>query len=170
MEKIKKHSRYIRIIGQIAFWLSILAGIAALIVIWVGPTEHINLKINNVEYEIDQLQTNHRITLTLTVILVVTVIAYGLRHFYKLFKLYEQGEIFGEDNVRHFSAIGKAMLMWFLAKVFSSIAMDQLAEFAESSVTINLNLSSLIIGVAIILISRVMDEGRKIREEQELTI
>ncbi len=170
MEKLQKQSRIFRIIGQIGFWLAILAGTVAIAVIWLAPSGNVEIKIDNVQYNIEQLQTSHQFLLSLNVLLVVIVIAYGLYHFHRLFKLYEQGEIFGKANVRHFAGIGKAMLLWFVAKVFTSAAMIPLAEYAENGTRVELSLSSLIIGVAIILISKVMDEGRKIHEEQELTI
>ncbi len=170
MEKLQRQSKFIRIVGQIAFWLAIVAGITAIFALWLAPSSDLDINIDNVKFKIDQLLPWHRLLLTGIVIMVIGVVGYGVRHFYRLFKLYEQGEIFGEDNVRHFAAIGKAMMMWFLVRVLINLSMFAHAEYAEMKLNFNLSISSLIIGIAIILISKVMDEGRKIREEQELTI
>lgn len=95
----------------------------------------------------------------------------------KLFKLYEKGEIFSINNVRYIRNTGYGLLATQLINPiyegviglaltwhnppghrYASISMDQT------------NIGILFVGLMVILISWIMAEGCKLREEQQLTI
>lgn len=95
----------------------------------------------------------------------------------RLFRLYEQGLIFHARNVRCFSRLSKVLIGWSLAGLLvdplQSLALT--LHHAAGSRTLVVSIGSdditiLLIGIILSVISWVMEEGRKIHEEQELTI
>jgi magnesium-transporting ATPase (P-type) len=170
MEKIQKHSRTIKIIGRLVFWAAIASTIIFPLLIMLSSSPDTQFSLNETEFDLQSMDTGNRVTLSLISVLASLVLAYGAYHFYKLFGLYEKGIIFAKENVQHISAIGKALLCWFLAELLIDYGTITLSEFAKGPTGINLDLSSLLIGATIFLFARVMDEGRKLREEQELIV
>lgn len=95
----------------------------------------------------------------------------------RLFKVYERGVIFSMNNVRYIRNIGYALIITQIATAlyqalmgfiltwrnpsghrFASIALDQT------------NIGIILVALMVILISWIMLEGCKIREEQQLTV
>ena len=75
--------------------------------------------------------------------------------------LVEAGEFFTAQCVRHIRLLGVLVISdWALTKVLDSMA----------HCGIEFTFGQLVLGLLIILIAWVMDEGRKIQEEQELTV
>jgi hypothetical protein len=86
--------------------------------------------------------------------------AYGLIALNRLFKLYERGIFFARENVSYLKIQG-----WVMAGCgLTQIALKLLSP--QKKISVNL----LVLGLLILLISWIMDEGRKIQEEQELTV
>ncbi len=97
----------------------------------------------------------------------------------RLFKLYEVGEIFSLANVGYLRKIGYALLISQLAHPFYEFAMGAVVTWPNpagqhqryAAVTIGTtNLGILIMGALVILVSWIMAEGYKLREEQQLTV
>ena len=88
------------------------------------------------------------------------LIAYGIIALNRLFKLYERGIIFAKENVRCVNAQGWSMAGCGLIQIALQLF------WAHK----NFSLYRLGIGLLILLIAWIMDEGRKIQEEQELTV
>jgi len=79
---------------------------------------------------------------------------------FALFRLYRQGILFSARNVRHIRSLGYYLIVnW---------AIDYQMQGALRDMPLNTN--SLFVGLLIIFVSWIMDEGRKIQEEQELTV
>jgi len=79
---------------------------------------------------------------------------------FALFGLYRQGILFSAKNVRHIRSLGYYLIVnW---------AIDYQMQGALRDVQLSTN--SLFVGLLIIFVSWIMDEGRKIQEEQELTV
>lgn len=103
--------------------------------------------------------------------------AIGLWFAYKLFRFYDRGELFSPGVVSCLRRIGgMCILIGILVCVSSVIQVAHLDPRSSNfwSVTVPLFILHLffriIPGFAIICIAWIMDEGRKIQEEQELTI
>ncbi|MBN2542935.1 DUF2975 domain-containing protein [bacterium] len=169
MKNLKRYSKYVRMIGQIAFWLLIIIFVTAEILVWVSPANS-KFKVDDNEFILGKAIIRHRLIMSLIVVIVFAVIEYGIYHFYRLFYFYEKGEIFGKENVKHFKALGLTFIYWFIAQIITLLMMTQLSDIAKNTMDFDLEFSTIIIGIAIILIARVMDEGRKLQEEQELTV
>jgi len=78
----------------------------------------------------------------------------------RLFKLFERGIFFTVDNVRHVKMLGCCLAVGGV--------MNATLELMAPQRQIDLNL--LAVGALILLVAWIMDEGRKIQEEQELTV
>jgi hypothetical protein len=86
--------------------------------------------------------------------------AYGIIALNRLFKLFERGIFFTVENVRYLKMQGVVMAGCGLTKN----ALQLLSPHK------NISLNGLVIGLLILLIAWIMDEGRRIQEEQELTV
>jgi hypothetical protein len=90
----------------------------------------------------------------------LSLIGFGAILLNRLFKLYERGCFFAADNVRCIKILGLVVIGDGLVQMI----LELLAPNAS------LDFSKLFIGGLILLIAWIMDEGRKIQEEQELTV
>lgn len=92
----------------------------------------------------------------------------GVISFYRLLNLYEQGVIFSAANVREMKRLGTYLAGYGILAVTASalytggISPFTLLDFVASP--------WIVAGGAINLVAWIMDEGRKIQEEQELTV
>lgn len=78
----------------------------------------------------------------------------------KLLRLYGMGKFFTGQNVYYIKWLG-----WIVLSVF---AVDKVLDTMEGG--FNPDPLKLVVGLLIILVAWIMDEGRKIQEEQELTV
>ena len=174
MRKIKKTSKIIKNIGKLIFWItawaSVLVGVFVLLNI--GNLENMTFSLDSQQIPIAQLDAIGRTTIILVFWLLVAVFLRGLWHAIKLFGLYEKGEIFLAENIKHIKRIGETLILWAIIKVLTSFAVTSvmLYEGLDTGINVTFNLTALMIGLLIYVISWVMDEGRKLREEHELTI
>jgi hypothetical protein len=99
---------------------------------------------------------------------------------FQLLNLYEKGIIFSAKNVQLLGRIGFLTFSYGLLGVSGPVLISAWSDWFGSSglslhfvwVSVCLFLSSswIVGGLFLIMISRIMDEGRKIQEEQELTV
>jgi len=98
-----------------------------------------------------------------------TIQILGIIFFYRLLNLYEKGIIFSAKNASLIRRLG-------LSATFYGVLWACLPIFTNHTITFpSLPLDILlspwfIVGLLIIIVAWVMDEGRKIQEEQELTV
>jgi hypothetical protein len=77
-----------------------------------------------------------------------------------LFRLYQRGIIFSAKNVRYIRFLGYYLMIdWIVNYQLQSIPGDM-----------DLSCTPLFAGLLVIFVAWIMDEGRKIQEEQELTV
>jgi len=95
----------------------------------------------------------------------------------RLFRLYEAGQIFSADNVSCFRRLSRVLMAWCLVGILSdplfSVALTLHHPPGERILSIGLgspDLTALLIGGILAVISWVMDEARTLKEEQALTI
>jgi len=79
---------------------------------------------------------------------------------FALFRLYFKGIFFSAKNIRLIQALA-------LALIIGSVADYQMQAAVRE---VDWSTNSIFIGLLIIFVSWIMDEGRKIQEEQELTV
>jgi UDP:flavonoid glycosyltransferase YjiC (YdhE family) len=86
------------------------------------------------------------------------IVCYGV--LFALFNLYRRGILFSAQNVRLIRALGYYLIVdWWIDYSLQGAVRDT-----------QLSTTSLFIGFIVIFVSWIMDEGRKISEEQELTV
>lgn len=109
----------------------------------------------------------------------VVIIEFILYFLIKLFKLYAQGEIFTIQNVSYIKKTGIALLIMQIVRPISEGIVSALVTWGnpigsgtrKSVITITgIDLTLLLTAFLIILISWIMTEGCRLREEQQLTI
>ena len=102
---------------------------------------------------------------------------YGAWTMVRLFRLYETGQIFREANVCCFRDISRALMIWCVARFISeplmSIALTLHHPPGQRMLAIGLrsvDITALLVGFVLAVIAWVMEEGRKLQEEQDLTV
>jgi hypothetical protein len=96
----------------------------------------------------------------------------------KLFRLYEKGEIFSFNNVRYIRNIGYVLLIGqLIASPLNQFLMGLVLTWRNphghrfAAITLDqTNFGILLTALLVLLISWIMAEGYKLREEQQLTI
>lgn len=195
MERIKNVSLFFRIIFQIIF----IALPILLIVSWIdAPNELVVLagfvKLNAIPATysgmhmypaqvvpekaiLHSLSMSEKILGCLVSAIPMMVKMLILYFLIKLFKLYEKGEIFSLNHVRYIRNIGYALLISQLFEPFYQFAMGIILTIHNpphhryAAITLDqTNMGILLTALLVILISWIMAEGYKLREEQQLTI
>ncbi|NNF99647.1 MAG: DUF2975 domain-containing protein [Desulfobacteraceae bacterium] len=105
------------------------------------------------------------------------IIMAGLFHLSQLFKLYEGYHIFTDANVRCYRRLGQILILW----VFSTFLYDPLMSIVltynnppgQRMIQIgfeSVDLTALLIGVVVLIVSWVMQAAKQLKDEQDLTI
>ncbi len=105
------------------------------------------------------------------------VTLYGLLRLKDLFGLYEKGSIFTEENVNCFRSLGRTLIVWVACDVVSNSLLSIVLTLdnppGRRMIAVGLNsgeFTGIFVGAVVLIISWVMDEARKIQEEQALII
>ena len=100
-----------------------------------------------------------------------------LEYLIKLFGLYSRGKIFTADNVRCIRRIGIVILIYNLLfplyEMLMTFILTMNNPVGERLVRLGFggtDIAQIVIAIMIILISWIMDEGRKMEEEQAYTV
>lgn len=183
MEKIKRFSVFFRIFFQLMFCVVPILTIVSWLV-FAGRFEppggvfHFNFipqaYQNNIMHK---LSLNENLLALAVSAFPAFIIMYILFCLIQLFKLYERGEIFTLLNVTYIRNIAYALLVTQLINPFYEAAMGLVLTInnppGHGLIAISFdqtNLGVLATALIIIIISWVMAEGCKLREEQQLTI
>ncbi|HBG20665.1 MAG TPA: hypothetical protein DDY32_15710 [Desulfobulbaceae bacterium] len=173
--RIRKTSRKLRLLFQVStFLLPLIPVVCWLLYNDLPQVMHQNIFPGKT---VDSLPLNGRLialggSLPATVIMVLALIKLK-----RLFFLYEQGIFFQAENVLLFRLLARLAFWSVLADVFNKTVL-------EIALTINNppgqrvlaigfssdHLKLLIVAVIIMLIGMVIEEGRKIHEEMQLTV
>jgi hypothetical protein len=183
MNRIKKVSLFFRIVFQIIF-----VGLPILFIMsWVYAPNELGLLIGIIRLNAIPSAYSHSILHTLSASekslgCLVSTIPFLVEMFViyfliKLFKLYEQGEIFSIQHVKYIRNIGYALLIGQLIQPFYQFAMGLVLTLNNpphhryATITLDqTNIGILLTALLVILISWIMAEGCKLHEEQQLTV
>ena len=107
----------------------------------------------------------------------MSALFYGILNLRKLFTYYGKGIIFSLEHVSLFKSIAKALLLWVLLSIVYESAKSILFSLGAGPgnrvVTVEMSSSEimiLLVGGIVWIIAWVMDEGRLLNEESELTV
>lgn len=177
MSKINRISNGFRLLFQILFFMYPIFVIAT----WLGgitlPAQNISFARLPVDVDLHSLRFFIRFLACMVEMLPTAVVMMGFYYLVQLFKLYSQSNIFGLQNVILIKKIGVTLI----AQVFASIITQPLLSLILTMdapkgghlISIGFGsdeLSNLVIGGIVVLISWIMEEGRKLEEEKNLTI
>jgi hypothetical protein len=105
------------------------------------------------------------------------VAMYATANLVKLFRLYEIGQIFRPANVRCFRNLSRALIAWCLVNIASgellSLALTAHHPPGQRMISVGFgspDITALLVGLILSVIAWVMEEGRKMQEEQDLTV
>jgi hypothetical protein len=101
----------------------------------------------------------------------------GGYHLVRLFRLYEQGQIFRDSNVRCFKKLSRVLIWWFAAGIVHnsllSVVLTLHTPPGQRMITVELgspDLTALLLGAILAVIAWVMEEGRRLQEDQDFTV
>ena len=101
----------------------------------------------------------------------------GAYYLMRLFRLYEQGQIFRPPNVLCFKKLSRVLIWWFavgiLHKSLLSVALTLHNPPGQRIITLGIgspDLTALLLGGILAVIAWVMEEGRKLQEDQDFTV
>lgn len=104
-------------------------------------------------------------------------VMYVFRRLSRLFDLYGEGVFFDAGTVTCYRGIGAGLivqqLLSFPEQALQTLILSWKNPVGERFISFGVddaNISLIIVGLMIILISRIMDEGRKMQEEQQFTV
>jgi hypothetical protein len=101
----------------------------------------------------------------------------GTYYLMRLFELYERGEIFKLSNVHCYKKLSRVLIWWFVAGILCQTLLSVVLTLhrppGHRIITFELSssdLTTLLLGLILAVISWVMEEGRKLQEDQDLTV
>ncbi len=113
----------------------------------------------------------------LACLLPLSALSFGLLNIRKLFSFYKEGAIFSLAHVALFKNTSKALILWVVFSILYESAKSIIFSVGNppGSRVLQVGFSSaeittLMVGAIVFVISWVMDEGRLLSEERELTV
>lgn len=110
-------------------------------------------------------------------LLPLSALTYGLINIRKIFSFYKKGVIFSFEHVSLFRKTAKALVLWVVFSIAYESAKSVLFSIGNppGNRVLNIGVSSaevttLVVGGIVFFIAWVMDEGRILTEENELTV
>ncbi len=105
------------------------------------------------------------------------VVIYGVKTLKGLFTLYADGVIFADENVKYFRQLGYTFIAWVIATTLFTPLISLVVSFAnpvgQRSLVVGfeiMDIFTLIIAGIVLIIAWVMNEGRKLEDEQAHTV
>lgn len=124
-----------------------------------------------------ELPAHTRFFAFLADLLPLSVTIYALIKLKALFHLYETGHIFTAENVRCFRGLGKTLLVWVACDIVNRTLLGIVLTLdnppGKRLLVIGMDggdFTGLFVGAVVLIISWVMDEARKMQEDQALII
>ncbi|MEZ8825096.1 DUF2975 domain-containing protein [Vibrio amylolyticus] len=178
MSKIQIQSRRVRILCQ-----SLLV-ITPIMVCYYWLTVNTpydfltSLGIIHFSYEIDSpLTLSTRVLAVIASLLLSSIIMYALTVLIRLFRNYENGEVFSLANVKSYQRLGYCLFYWVGGSVLYGALMSVILSFnnppGERIFTVSfvgMDVLTLILGFIVLIISWVMKEGYILADENSHTI
>ncbi len=110
-------------------------------------------------------------------LLPMSALMYGLANIRKLFSFYREGIIFSPEHVIIFKKTAQALLLWVVLSMIYESAKSVLFSLGnppgQRILEVGIGtaeITSLLVGGIVFVVAWVMDEGRVLNEENELTV
>jgi hypothetical protein len=158
MNRIQKVSKCIRLFLQYGIPLLIVGTLG----IGVLASKHL-INLPQLAHPTADPATTARVGSGLRGVLILIVYFFWYRTALKLFSYFERGDLFTAETVRCIQTLGVIYFIRFLVQLLLNYV-------GPSPTWLGTDLSDLFTSFLIIFIGWLIDEARKIREEQELTV
>lgn len=180
LEKVKKYSASLRTLFQIAAAFAGLTGLVTLLLILTAQgSETRTIQFGGATYSGDEITWSLQIVVAIGAALVFSIAVSLLHNLAKLFEHYSKGEIFTAESVRRIREIGITVFMFVAVWIYTLFA-EYILQVLEPGTTLQGTrtvglgvpgpLFVVLTGIVIMIVSWVMDVGRELREEHDLTV
>jgi hypothetical protein len=159
LNRIKKVSRYLRLLVCIGIILQTYLAVA-FIFGWPAFIYNDQVRIVISQHHIYTSRAEMPKEILALWLVKMGLLTFGQVILICLFRLYEKGILFSAKNVLYITFIGYYLIFDWVVDYMLQSALHDMA----------LSSTSIFVGFLVIFIAWIMDEGRKIREEQELTV
>ncbi len=174
LERLSASSRRLRRVFTVLLLLTPV--LTALFWVLVGMGNEVLM--HNLPVEVDPDIPIYSLVLCFWVSMIPTSFTmFALYQLIKLFGYYGMGTMFARENVITIRTLGRTIIAWEIANFLSSIGLGILLTLHRGPgqrllvVGIdNADIYALVAGFSVLTIAWVMDEARKIREDQELIV
>ncbi|OMH33906.1 DUF2975 domain-containing protein [Motiliproteus sp. MSK22-1] len=182
MSNIQKQSRRVRLFLQLLFFV-IPAGV---VYFWLTAQTEFDLLtkagVIQLSFNIDSLtQLNLSYTTRLLAafasLLVASIVLYALSILIRLFRNYENGNIFTQENARYYQKLGYCLFYWVAGGVIYGGAISVILSFnnppGERILSLGfagIDFLTIVLGFLVLIISWVMKEAYQIADENSQTI
>ena len=160
--------RRIQVVARIFRFLCLLgmvALLAALIMTIFNPDE---IRGGFGDFRVEKLKPEYAWLKRPLIFALLTIPATLVWLSYRLFGLYSQGVVFGEANVRYIKRLGYWMIAaWVISMPIQLLQLLQTEAVRNFKFTVD---GYFFGGVLVLLLAWIMEEGRKLQEEQSLTV
>jgi len=120
------------------------------------------------DFKIEKLKPEHAWIKRPLICVLLTIPATFVWLLYRLFGLYSQGVLFGEANVRYIKRLGYWMIAaWVISMPIQLLQLLQATAERTFKFTVD---GYFLGGVLVLLLAWIMEEGRKLQDEQSLTV
>lgn len=171
--EVEKIKRFGRVLKRLTLFLMTLAPVVAvLMVARQGPLLLVNVP-QGITVDAGALTYPGALAVVAVGLLTPATYFFGFVILYRLFDLYAQGVVFSRRNVVLIRRAGYVLMAVDVVRVLQAALTGPvlfLLGAARGYITVRIGISTLVVGLAIVLISHVMDLGCKIYERDQLTI
>ena len=182
MQNVQKLSRYVRAICKLFFIIIPLITCYAWLIggtdyDFISKANFVTFSIDTSPYTTQPLTYDTKIYLCIITLLKDCIYLYALMILMHLFKNYERCEIFSLENVKYYQKLSYSVFYWILGEtLYNTLSAVILTlnngkgvhsisfEFDSSQIT------ALVLGLVVLIISHVMKEGYLLSDENQLTI
>jgi len=182
LDRVRRYSRSLKNVFRFFQFVIIAGGLVSIAIVATVSSPNATFDLGGLQLRGDEITGLTRIIGIVGMLLVFSLSLKLLHHLARLFGLYADGEIFTVASVQQIRKVGISILLFaalFLFNILGNVALIvagqqdiAIVHLGEaSSPIINGNsISTILGGVIIIMISWIMDVGREMREEQDLTV
>jgi len=182
LAKVRKYSASLRLLFNFFTVLIVIGAVISVFILLLAKSADTQISISGIVFRGDEITPAMQLIGAIGFLISFGIAFRLLRHLSRLFGLYAQGQIFTAENVREIRQIGISVFLfcltwgWDIVARLILFATNQPMPAAEAGQnTLGLQTPSdpfsvVLAGIIIIVISWIMDVGRELREEQDLTV
>ena len=182
LEKVTRYSASLRTLFTFAFAIVAASAVISALVLLLGPVDGRDVVVGHRVYSGEEITTTIRIVEAIGSLLGFAIVLMLLHHLRVLFGLYASGQIFTAENVRQIREIGVSVMLFTAVWAYDLLADILLGVGPAMPVSTAVRIGSgigfrlpapftpIVAGIIIVIVSWVMDAGRELREEQDLTV